>query len=432
LPGSFANDPSLRENTNTAFGNDDQRGYKQLALFGSVDFDLIPEVLTVTAGARHYTYDEFENGSLFYSATTSPLVLNHPNGACTTAAACAIPINLSQSESGLVSRGNLTGHINPDTMVYYTYSQGFRPAGFNRTFSPPGQPPVPLPRAPYCGAASTDPRCLSGGSLSGNSLQYTTPVSYKSDKLINNEIGIKSEVLNHRVVVDASAYYMNWNDVQWTSADFVNLGSTGFVANGPSYRIKGVELQLAARVTEGLTLQGSGAWNRSQQTNTPCLSSAGITPTTPNNPTPAGQCITVVRGLPYTNPWGQLGSSLPYAPSLQFNVRARYEWSAGVLRPFAMVGVSHTGSMHTAPQNYLDGNDPAQNPPTTPTLKYTIPAHTTYDASLGVSKDNWTAQVSGSNLTNAYGPANISSAQFIKAEIPLRPRVLMAEFSYLF
>jgi hypothetical protein len=41
-------------------------------------------------------------------------------------------------------------------------------------------------------------------------------------------------------------------------------------------------------------------------------------------------------------------------------------------------------------------------------------------------------QLSGSNLTNVYGPTNISSAQYIKAEIPLRPRVLMARFAYHF
>jgi hypothetical protein len=46
--------------------------------------------------------------------------------------------------------------------------------------------------------------------------------------------------------------------------------------------------------------------------------------------------------------------------------------------------------------------------------------------------DNWTAQISGSNLTDAYGPANSSDAQFIKAEIPLRPRVLIASFSCRF
>ena len=30
---------------------------------------------------------------------------------------------------------NLTWHITPDVMAYYTYSQGFRPGGFNRTIA---------------------------------------------------------------------------------------------------------------------------------------------------------------------------------------------------------------------------------------------------------------------------------------------------------
>jgi iron complex outermembrane recepter protein len=117
FPGAFANDPGLRENTNTAFGTDAQRGYKQLAFFGSADFDLIPRVLTVTAGSRHYTYDEFEDGSNFSTSAGNPLILNHPNGACTKAApandvpgtaACAHPYSLAKRESGFVNRANLT------------------------------------------------------------------------------------------------------------------------------------------------------------------------------------------------------------------------------------------------------------------------------------------------------------------------------------
>ena len=61
-----------------------------------------------------------------------------------------------------------------------------------------------------------------------------------------------------------------------------------------------------------------------------------------------------------------------------------------------------------------DGNDLAQNPPTSTVLKCTIPGYTSYDASLGVSRDNWTAQIQGTNITNAYGPTNVSSAPFIK------------------
>ena len=63
-------------------------------------------------------------------------------------------------------------------------------------------------------------------------------------------------------------------------------------------------------------------------------------------------------------------------------------------------------------------------------LKYTIPAYTTFDAALGVVKDNRTAQLTGSNLSNSDAATNISAAQWIKATIPLRPRVPMLTMSY--
>ncbi|HYM29618.1 MAG TPA: TonB-dependent receptor, partial [Steroidobacteraceae bacterium] len=86
------------------------------------------------------------------------------------------------------------------------------------------------------------------------------------------------------------------------------------------------------------------------------------------------------------------------------------------------------------PASFPFGDDRAQccvvGQPTTTLLRYDIPGYTTYDGAIGVSKDNWTLQLTASNLTGAYGPANISSAQFIKAAIPLRPRVLMAQLNY--
>jgi len=54
LPGTYATDPSLRENSGTAFGEDVERGYRQTAFFTSVDFDIIPKVLTLTGGTRYY------------------------------------------------------------------------------------------------------------------------------------------------------------------------------------------------------------------------------------------------------------------------------------------------------------------------------------------------------------------------------------------
>jgi hypothetical protein len=97
------------------------------------------------------------------------------------------------------------------------------------------------------------------------------------------------------------------------------------------------------------------------------------------------------------------------------------------------VGASHIGPQSNEPASFPSGNDPAQAAlPTTTLLRYDIPGYTTYDAAIGLTRDNWTAQITGSNLTNEYGPTNISSGQFIRAEIPLRPRVLMAQFSWKF
>lgn len=426
LPGTQASDPSLREDMNDAFGDDVQRGYKQYAFFASVDFDILPKRLTVTAGARGYHYDEFEQGSTW--STGTPIVLNHPNGACTTD--CDMPIYLSKSESGIRSRANLTWHVAPDIMIYYTFSQGFRPGGFNRTYSLPNQSPGTIGIAPYCGPDSQDPRCKPGGSLDvGNTRQAVKSPGYNSDNLINNELGIKSELLDHRLRVNASAYLMHWNNVQSMSIGLAgSVGGLNPYVNGPNYTVRGLEVQLTARVTEGLTLEGTGSWNSTKQANVPCLRSSGVTPLTPNNPTPAGQCVSIVGGLPYA--LGVLDSSAPFSSPMIFNARAHYDWSLGAYHPFAWAGVSHVAESSNEPANFPGGN--TAEPVELALLRYTIPAYTTYDGALGVTKDHWKAQFTGSNLSNSNAATNISSAQLIKATIPLRPRVLTLTLSYTF
>jgi iron complex outermembrane receptor protein len=416
IPGFYANDPGLRLNSDTAFGEDVERGYRQLAFFGSVDFDIIPKVLTLTGGTRHYHYDEFEHGSEYYSATSS--ILNVPNGTGTFGAKpyAGFGMNLNKSESGFKSRANLTWHITPDIMAYYTWSQGFRPGGFNRTGSNIAGTVVSLKAV-----APITP---------GGAKQFYKPEGYDSDNLVNNEIGFKSEFLNHRVQFNVSAYQMDWKDVQLPLFDPVHLGNTTFDINGPTYRVKGLELQLVARVTEGLTVQGSSSWNSSSQTNAPCLSSN--VPASKGNPTPVGTCITEVNGLPYTNPYGVLGTAPAFSPPLLFNVRARYDFHYGDYKPFASVGMNHVGAMRNEPASFPNGNSPAQNPPTTTLLLYTMPSYETYDAAIGVAKDNWTLQVSGTNIGNSDASTNTTSGQFIKMETPLRPRVIMAQIGLKF
>ncbi len=404
----------------TSFYQDTVRSTKQTAFFASIDFDLIPKVLTLTAGTRHFRFDNYSAGSV--TGSFGCFEQGVPAGGCLADNFNLNGQNLRNTETGFKSRGNLTWHVTPDLMVYYTYSQGFRPGGFNRS--------TDATTAAYtCATGSRD----AGNCKKSSENQYYKPNGFDSDDLVNNEIGVKSEFLDHRVQINASAYRMKWSNVQLPLFDPTGLGNTTFVVNGPTYVVKGLEVQLVARVTEGLTIQGSSSYNNSKQTNSPCLVSDVPTTAKNTNPTPLGDCITQIKNSPYVSPFGITGTTPAFSPLEQFNIRARYDWTFGDYKPFAMVGANHVGSMRNEPASFPSGSSSFCSPqPTTTLCLYTMPGYTTYDAAIGVAKDNWTAQLSGANLSNSDASQNTSSGGFIESQVPLRPRVLTATIGYKF
>jgi outer membrane receptor protein involved in Fe transport len=304
--------------------------------------------------------------------------------------------------TGFKSRANITWKITPDIMTYFTFSQGFRPGGFNRKDNKgvaPGADGLP---------------------------QLLTPNSYAPDSLTNYEIGLKGQFFEHRLLLNLSAYYMDWDNVQLLLFNPTVLGNVTFGANGPSYNIKGLEAQFTARVTEGLTFTGSASYNDASQSNSPCLTS--------NNPASStyGHCITEVvpRGSttpqPFENPFGANGTVPAFSPKFQGNIRARYEWNVGDYKAHVQVGGNYVSSMWSQPATYSLGDAPPNNIiPTTTLLRYLQPAYGTVDAAIGVAKDNWYAEIYGANLSNSNASMFTSAAQFIKSEVPLRPRVIM-------
>jgi|HubBroStandDraft_5_1064220.scaffolds.fasta_scaffold04744_3 iron complex outermembrane receptor protein len=399
-PGSTANDPGVRSDA-TAFGEDTQRGYDQTAFFASADYDILDN-LSVTAGTRWYQYREFEVGSQ-YATTTG--CLNVPNGDCAGGEVNIDAAHDRKTYAGFKSRANVTYHITPDIMAYYTFSQGFRPGAFNRSVS----------------AVATGP---------DGQKQFEKPNGYAPDSLQNQEIGVKGTFLDNHLQVNLSAYLMQWNNVQFLFFNPPELGNTTFGINGPDYHVKGIEAQVTALVAEGLTLQGSGSYNDDTQASSPCLvdNIAG---------TPAfGKCITEVipKGqttpIPFVNPFGLIGSVPAFSPKFQGNMHARYDWSLGGHDTWAMVGVSYMGSMFNQPGTYSSGTGVLI--PSTTFLRYLQPAYTTFDAAVGVNFDKWTAQIYDSNLGDSHASTFTSSAQFIKSEVPLRPRVVGLKFGYNF
>ena len=389
--------PGVNEPVGTAFGENAQRGYKQEAAFGSMSYDILPDVLTATVGTRYYHYSEWQTGTEFYTTTAQ---VNVPNG---TYVGDDTVMNYHTTYHGFKSNANLVWHITPDTMVYYTYSQGFRPGGFNRT--------------------SSDVAKLDGEA------QYKKPLNYAPDTLTNNEIGFKTEFFDNRLQLNGSLYDMRWDNVQMQFFNPLVLGNTTFAVNGPNYKVQGLELQFQGRITDGLTLMGAGSLNHSKQTNSPCLVN--------NIPGSAGYNTCIVETgaagdvASFANPFGEVGSTPAFSPRSQFNLRLRYDWTFGDgMKAFWQVGANRTGSMYNQPATYPSGAGVTDV--TTVELRYLQAAYTTVDASLGVAKDNWNVSLYGTNLNSSHASVFTSSAEFIESQVPIRPRVIGVKVGFKF
>jgi iron complex outermembrane recepter protein len=370
IPGAYTNPLSITDNT--GFIDDFKRTVQQKAVFASIDYDIIPKVLTITAGTRYFNiYNEMvgQNVFSFYCEQygTSPV-----------APGChAYSTNIgaqnphSSTATGFRSRYNLSWKVTDDALVYYTWSQGFRPGGFNR------------------------------GSTVALGGQYQTPFTYQSDNLTNSELGVKSEWLNKRLQLNGTVYQEKWTGVQDAIFDpQQGYGNLTFGLNGPTYEVKGIEAQVVARATQGLTIIGSASWNSSSETQ--ALSLSGIN----------GQPITNAP-----NPFLPIGSRLAFSPPFQGNLRARYEFEVNTYHAYWQLGAVHQG--HESTVNTTNGY-------------YDLEGWTTWDGSAGFGKDAWTVEVVGQNLTDVNKSLFTTSTQFIQTQTPMRPRVLSLNFSYKF
>jgi iron complex outermembrane recepter protein len=398
IPGTSVNDPGTR-NDNVAFFNDVQRGYRQTAFFTSLDFDLVPKVLTFTAGTRYYRFVNDEKGTVAGSFSCYEA---GPGPCFTSSSTTNIDAeNLHTVYKGFKSRANVTWHIMPDVLAYYTWSQGFRPGAFNRNFG------CYIPNAQ-------------------GTAQYCSPTAFASDNLTNNEIGWKSEFFDHRLQWNGAVYQEDWNNVQVAFFDPGVLGNVGFGTNGPNYRIRGVETSFIAVLTQGLTAQGAASWNSSEQTNSPYLVA--------NNPAlllnPATKSEFGLPILSVQSPYGPIGGPSANSPPLQFNLRLRYQWMLNSYNAFVQAGGTHTAHSYT--QSSVNPTLSAGANVSTTLLRFENPAYSQYDASAGVAKDAWTAELYAQNLTNVNVSTFTSTNQFVPAETILRPRVLGLKFGYKF
>jgi iron complex outermembrane receptor protein len=183
---------------------------KSYAAFAQATYNLTSQ-LALTAGLR-YTQDK-------KSFTPNEFVLNSKGGPFPDGLPVLPSTPVNRTFSKATPLVNLSYHIVPETMVYATYSQGFKSGGFTQRVFPP------LSATP-----TFDPE---------------TVTSY--------EVGLKTSTWEDKLHFNAAAYLTNYDDIQVS----VFQAIAPITANGGTGRIKGLELETQLSPGAGWYFEGN-------------------------------------------------------------------------------------------------------------------------------------------------------------------------------
>ena len=278
------------------------------AVFGQIAYD-ITDKLELTVGARFFKPEVTVKGFFGYGLGFSPArapsgsepgaVANGGSGAfspmgqgwsrngeyrCPSQkqykdAPCQ-NVDKGISESENIGRVNLRYKASEDTMLYATWSEGYRPGGINRN--------------PFAG-------------------------DYISDFLTNYEFGWKTTWMDNRLQFNGALFLQQWDDFQ---ISFQGANGITQVDNGPSADVKGLETQLQWLATDDLLISATAAFYDSE------LKSDYV------NFDAAGN-ITSVNA--------PKGTALPITPKFKGNIVARYGFGLGGFDAYVQGSVAHSG-----------------------------------------------------------------------------------------
>jgi outer membrane receptor protein involved in Fe transport len=192
---------------------------KQYAIFGNATYAFTSE-LKADVGLRVNKYDyKFSScisgwGSGFGAAEPSCSGL------------------ITQNSTSVDPKFSLSYDFNRDLMVYATVSNGFRPGGGDAVYPTTG--------------AVWGPAFAAYHYPSGK-----WPTSYQPDKVWSYEVGEKARFFDHRLTVNASVYYEDWQNIQLEA--YPNVWALNI--NGKHASIYGTEFDVVAALGAGFSLE---------------------------------------------------------------------------------------------------------------------------------------------------------------------------------
>ncbi|WP_409432965.1 TonB-dependent receptor [Litorimonas sp. RW-G-Af-16] len=227
-----------------------------------------------------------------------------------------------------------------------------------------------------------------GGTPGANG--FTVPFALDTDDVDNFEFGWKTTLADNQVRFNGSAFYVDVSKLQTTIFDPA-ISNLFFSDNAANAEIKGVEgdITYAPMSMEGLTVTGAFSFLDTEIT----------------------EVLTPTEDV-------QAGDSLAFAPSFQGNLRARYEWeTAGGLTAHVMPQIVHTSSSFS---DIITIN------------RDKIKGWTTLGMSVGLTGDQWMAEIYGTNLTNEKNELSRTYINDRERAAYGRPLTIGARFGYNF
>ncbi|AMX03697.1 TonB-dependent receptor [Microbulbifer thermotolerans] len=198
---------------------------ESIAVYANYELALT-DALNLTLGGR-YTVDE-KSADVFkgnYLGLYSPEFADRYDGEPAVATPYAILTDYSNSDEwGQFSpKVGFNYQLDEDTMVYASYSSGFKSGGFDMR-----------------GDASVMPETEDG---------------YDPETADTYELGVKAELFNNRIRLNAAAFHTNYDDMQVTVQTFseATQNFSSAVINAGKSEIQGLELEMMASITDRLT-----------------------------------------------------------------------------------------------------------------------------------------------------------------------------------
>jgi outer membrane receptor protein involved in Fe transport len=319
-PGAIMTDVSTR---NIDITEDEQ------SIFGELNYNITSR-LKVTAGVRvtNYTQQFYQQyGGTVSSApsgwvgspttgivtdptVTTPFTTNYAACPTSLALAATVAAQLAYAKAGcpyqytatkltekpITPKFGISYQLTANDLLYATYAEGYRPGGIN-----PFVPPI------MCAAD------LATLGLTQSPAQYTR------DSVKSTEVGGKFRLFDGQAQINAAAFHIEWDNVQFVLA--LPLCAFSYVANAATAASDGGELSFNGR-THGFTLNGNIGYDDARYT---------VTALGPVRSDGKPRTILVNKG-------DNLG-----VPDWTANVGVQYDWHTFEFPTYARIDGAYTG-----------------------------------------------------------------------------------------